>query len=41
MLRWEYLPSEVNVLTNSLNISDMTKADILQLNIPRIQGEVG
>ena len=34
-----FLSSEVNVLTNSLYISDMTKADFLQLHLPRIRGE--
>ena len=37
----EYLSSEVNVLTKSLNISDMTKGDFFQLNLPLIYGKVG
>ena len=36
MLRWEYLSSVVNVLTNSVKISDQTKADFVQLDLPRI-----
>ena len=36
VLRREYLSSGVNVLSNSLKISDMTKAGIFQLNFPRI-----
>ena len=38
-MRREYFSSGVNVLTNSLKISDMTKDDILQLNLSRILGE--
>ena len=34
MFRREYLSSVVNVLTNSIKISDQTKADFLQLNLP-------
>ena len=30
----------VNVLTNSLKIPDVTKADILQLNLSRIHGKI-
>ena len=37
----EYLSSAVNVLINSLKISDHTKADIFQLNLSRIQGKKG
>ena len=33
--------SGVNVLTNSLKISDATKADIFQLNLSRIHGKTG
>ena len=40
ILQREYLSSEVNVLTKSLNILDMTKADFLQINFPRIQGRL-
>ena len=36
MFRREYLSSVVNVLTNSGKISDQTKADFAQLNLPRI-----
>ena len=32
----DYLSSAVNVLINSLKISDHTKADIFQLNLSRI-----
>ena len=31
----EYLSSVVNVLTNSVKISDQTKADFSQLNLPQ------
>ena len=41
MLQREYLSSGVNVLTNSLEISDVTKADILQLNLSPIHGKIG
>ena len=41
ILRREYLSSAVNVLTNSLNISNMTKADIMQPNLSQIYGKVG
>ena len=33
------MSSGVNLLTNSLKISDVTKADFLQLNLSRIQGK--
>ena len=33
--------SAVNVLTNSPNILDLTKADFLQLNLSQIQGKIG
>ena len=36
MFRREYLSSVVNVLTNSGKISDQTKADFAQINLPRI-----
>ena len=36
MFRREYLSSVVNVLKNSVKISNLTKADFDQLNIPRI-----
>ena len=41
MFRREYLSSVVNVLTKSLKISEQTKADILQLNFPRIHEKIG
>ena len=37
----EYLSSGVNVLTNSKKISNVTKADIFQLNLSRIRGKIG
>ena len=37
MFRREYLSSVVNVLTNSVKISDHTKADFAELNLPRFQ----
>ena len=37
----EYLSSVVNVLKNSVKISDQTKADLVQLNLPRIHKKVG
>ena len=40
IFRREYLTSGLNVLTNSLKISDVTKADIFQLNLSRIQGKI-
>ena len=40
IMRREYLSSEVNVLTNSLKISDVTKADFFQLNLSRIHGKI-
>ena len=41
ILRPEYMYSAVNVLTNSPNILDLTKADFLQLNLSRIHGKIG
>ena len=41
MFRREYLSPVVNVLTNSVKISDQTKADLVQLNLPRIHKKVG
>ena len=35
----EDLTSGVNVLTNSLKILDVTKADFLQLNLSRTRGK--
>ena len=40
-LQREYLLSAVNVLTNSLKISDQTNADFFQLNISQINGKIG
>ena len=41
MFRREYLTSVVNVLKNSVKISDLTKADFVQLNLPRIHEKLG
>ena len=41
ILRPEYVYSAVNVLTNSPNISDMTKADFFQLNLSQVHGKIG
>ena len=37
----EYLSSVINVLTNSVKISDQTKADFVQLNLPQIHEKIG
>ena len=37
----EYLLSAVNVLKNSLKISDQTIADFFQLNISQMHGKIG
>ena len=37
IFRREYLSSVFNVLTNSVKISDQTKADFAQLNLPGVQ----
>ena len=37
----EYLSSVVNVLTNSVKISDQTKAEFVQLNLPQIHEKIG
>ena len=37
----EYLLWAVNVLTNSLKISDQTSADLSQLNISQMAGKIG
>ena len=37
----EYVYSAVNVLTNSTNILDLTKADFFQLNLSLIPGKIG
>ena len=39
ILRREYVYLAVNVLTNSPNILDMTKADFFQLNLSQIHGK--
>ena len=41
MFRREYLSSVVNVLTNSVNISDQNKAGFAQLILPRIREKIG
>ena len=41
ILRQEYMYSAVNVLTNSPNILDLTKADFFQLNLSQIHGKNG
>ena len=41
ILRREYVYSAVNVLKNSPNILDLTKADFFQLNLSQIHGKVG
>ena len=41
MLRWEYVYSAVNVLTNSPNILDLTKAYFFQLNLSHTHGKIG
>ena len=39
-MRREYLSSGVNVLTYTLKISDVTKADFFQLSLSRIHGKI-
>ena len=39
--RREYVYSAVNVLTNSPNILDLTKADFFKLNLSQIHGKIG
>ena len=41
MFRRQYLSSVVNVLTNSVKISDQTKADFAELNLPQIHEKIG
>ena len=41
MFRREYLSSVVIVLTKSLKMSDQTKADFFELNLPRIHEKIG
>ena len=40
MFRPEYFSSVVNVLTNNVKISDQTKVDFVQLNLPQIQEKI-
>ena len=37
----DYVYSALNVLTNSPNILDLTKADFFQLNLSQIHGKIG
>ena len=41
ILRREYLYWEVEMLTNSPNILDLTKADFLELNLSQTHAKVG
>ena len=41
ILRREYVYSAVNVLTNSPNFLDLTKADFFQLNLSQTHGKIG
>ena len=41
MFRREYLSSVVNVLKNSVKISDQTEADFVLLNLPQIHEQIG
>ena len=41
ILRREYVYSAINVLINSPNILDVTKADFFQLNLSEIHGKIG
>ena len=40
MFRLEYLSSVVNVLKNSLKISDEKKEDLATLNLPQIHDKI-
>ena len=40
MFQLEYMSSVVNMLTNSVKISDQTKADFVQLNLARIDEKI-
>ena len=40
MFQLEYMSSVVNVLTNSVKISDHTKASFAQLNLPPIHDQI-
>ena len=37
----EYTPSAVKVLENNLKISNQTKGDIFQLNVPPVHQKIG
>ena len=41
MFRREYLSSVINVLKNSVKISDQTEADFVLLNLPQIHEQIG
>ena len=41
MLRREYLSPVVNLLTNSVKISNQTKADFTQVDLPEIHEKIG
>ena len=41
ILQPEYVYAAVNVLTNSPNILDLTKADFFQLNLTHIHRKIG
>ena len=41
MFQPEYMSSVVNVLTNSVKISDQTEADFAQLDLPPIHEKIG
>ena len=41
MLRREYLSPVVNLLTNSVKISNQTKADFTQVDLPQIHEKIG
>ena len=41
ILRREYVYSAFNVLTNSPNILDLTKADFFELKLSQIHGKIG
>ena len=40
MFRREYLLSVANVLTNNVKISEQTKADLAELNLPQIHEKI-
>ena len=40
LLRRDYLSTAVNVLTDSPDISDITKRDIFQLHFPQIEAKI-